>query len=319
MTLKSFLQTKEWLDFQTRIGRKTWRFDNGKIQANIIRHDLPFGKNYLYIPHGPVLSFDDIRGGLQGQLVSFLAYIKDLGRINKSILVKVEPFSDIVMELIYRRGFRRSVKRIQPNRTVVLDLALSEEELLSQMHQKTRYNIGLASKKGIIFKDERNLDVFWDLLKQTAKKDNFNTHSKDYYKKFLEFFSVEEGRSKDVNAKMFLMYFETKPIAGAIVMTYGGTAYYLHGAMDRNYASLMAPYLMHWEIMKWAKSQKFLNYDLWGVDAKKWPGVTRFKLGWLGSLKHGQSGGKIVEYPGSFDLPVSRFWYFMYNLTRKIL
>ena len=47
-----------------------------------------------------------------------------------------------------------------------------------------------------------------------------------------------------------------------------------------------------------------------GIDAKKWPGVTRFKLGW---------GGDIKEYPGSFDLPVSKIWYLGYNLARKIL
>jgi hypothetical protein len=60
---KSFLQTNEWLDFQESIGHKVWRFDNGKIIANIIRHDLPFGKNYLYVPHGPEIDLDQITGG----------------------------------------------------------------------------------------------------------------------------------------------------------------------------------------------------------------------------------------------------------------
>ncbi|MBI2674124.1 MAG: peptidoglycan bridge formation glycyltransferase FemA/FemB family protein, partial [Candidatus Yanofskybacteria bacterium] len=63
---KSFLQTKEWLDFQESIGHKTWRFpstgsgqvDSG-IRANIIQHKVAFGKNYLYIPHGPVVDFSN--------------------------------------------------------------------------------------------------------------------------------------------------------------------------------------------------------------------------------------------------------------------
>ena len=87
------------------------------------------------------------------------------------------------------------------------------------------------------------------------------------------------------------------------------TAYYLHGAMDREYKSLMAPYFMHWEIIKKLQILGCKFYDLWGVDAKKWPGVTRFKLGW---------GGELREYSGSFDLVVSRFWYLVYSLARKV-
>ena len=93
-------------------------------------------------------------------------------------------------------------------------------------------------------------------------------------------------------------------------MIHHNTAYYLHGAMDREYKSLMAPYFMHWEIIKKLKVEGCKLYDFWGIDAKKWPGVTRFKLGW---------GGDQKEYPGSFDLVISKFWYFIYGLARKIL
>ena len=49
---------------------------------------------------------------------------------------------------------------------------------------------------------------------------------------------------------------------------------------------------------------------MWGIDAKRWPGVTRFKLGW---------GGQVKEYPGAFDMVLSRFWYMGYNMARRIL
>src|SRR3989344_9655234 len=105
--MKSFLQTEEWLKFQESNGHKTWRFDDGKIKANIIKLGLPIGKSMLYVPHGPEIDFEDIGGGLKNELSNFIKYLKDLAKEEKAIFVKIEPLSDIVIELMYRRGFRR--------------------------------------------------------------------------------------------------------------------------------------------------------------------------------------------------------------------
>src|SRR3989344_9560000 len=112
--MKSFLQTTEWLEFQKETGHKTWRFDDGKITANIIKYSLPFGKSYLYIPHGPEINFDNIKSGLKNELANFIKYLKDLAKLEKSIFVKMEPYSDVVMELLHVNGMRRSNKQIQP-------------------------------------------------------------------------------------------------------------------------------------------------------------------------------------------------------------
>ncbi len=312
--MKSFLQTTEWLKFQSFIGRKTFSYNNGKIKANIIRHDLPFRKNYLYIPHGPEINFGEIQSGLKNEADNFLKYLKGLGKENKSIFVKMEPLEDIVMEIVYRKNLKKSKKSIQPTRTVVVDLNLPEEVLLSRMHHKTRYNIHLAEKKGLKLEEKEDVQGFWKLLKKTAKNDNFSTHGYEYYEKLIEFFSSSTGSGqvadKEIKTKMVFEMFGDKALAGAILLTFGDTVYYLHGAMDRDYKSWMAPYLMHWEIMKWAKAQGYHYYDFWGVDAKRWPGVTRFKLGF---------GGHETEYPGSFDLPVSKFWYFIYKVASRLL
>lgn len=347
----SFLQTKEWLDFQKHVGRKTWSFDPStgsanspqassgqanKIRANIIKHDLPFGKNYLYVPHGPVVDFPVAFGnaqsasgkfttghgpgwesGFRNPIRGFVDYVKRLAKEEKAIFVKIEPLHDIVPELLFAAGIKlkKSNKEIQPKRTVILDLAKSEEELLKAMHHKTRYNIRLAEKHGLEVRESGDVNAFWKLLQQTAKEDRFYSHEKSYYEKLLGFFS-ENSDIKGLTFKkvkpfigLYLVWHEQKPIAGAIILTYGDTGYYLHGAMDRRYKSLMAPYLLHWHIMKMLHVTGYMFYDLWGIDAKKWPGVTRFKLCF---------GGRMVEHPGSFDLPISKFWYFMYKVGRKV-
>jgi len=303
--MKSFLQTKDWAEFQDHVGHKTYPLNSGNIKAFAIKHKMPFGKNYLYIPHGPLFDLEHIRSGLRDEVNTFLQQLRSLAKSQDSIFVKIEPESDVVMELIYRRGFKKSQKHVQPQRTVVVDLKKREEELAAGMHHKTRYNFKLASKKGLNFQQSDDVDAFWKLLKKTSKEDNFNTHKKEYYEKIINFF--KEGR--DIKTKLVLVSDGDKPIAGAILLIHDNTVYYLHGAMDRDYKNLMAPYLMHWEIIMWAKTRGYEYYDFWGIDAQKWPGVTRFKLGW---------GGRVIEYPGSFDLPISYFWYFMYRIARKV-
>lgn len=304
---KSFLQTEEWLDFQKSIGRPAWRFDNEKVVANIIKHDLPFGMNYLYIPHGPEIHLDKISGGLKNELEHFVSYIKNLAREQKSIFIKIEPLQDSTIELLYGAGFKKSSKEIQPHRSVIMDLEKSEDELLSLMHHKTRYNIKVAEKNNLVFTVGNNIDAFWKLLKQTAKNDNFSTHSKEYYEKLC---SSPAGGTGLKSEMVFIKHKDT-PIAGALLLAYDDRVYYLHGAMDRDsrYKPMMAPYLLHWEVMKWAKGYGVKYYDLWGIDANKWPGVTRFKLGW---------GGRQVEYPGAFDMSIRGFWFLIYKVVRKL-
>jgi lipid II:glycine glycyltransferase (peptidoglycan interpeptide bridge formation enzyme) len=312
---KSFLQTTEWLKFQEHAGHKVWRFDDGKIKANIIQMKTYLGRSWFYIPHGPEIKLEDIGSGLQNELRSFLRKIKVLGRQNKAIFVKMEPFSDIVIELLYRRGFRKSPRQVQPQKTVIIDLGKKEGELLSEMHSKTRYNIGLAEKKDIVVEESGDIDMFWELLKKTSEKDGFSTHPKEYYAKLLDYFK----KDKEIKVKLYFAMLKAengktlnvyKHLAGALVLYYGNTAYYLHGAMDRQYSKMMAPYLLHWKIMQMAKKEGYENYDFWGINAKKWPGVTRFKLGW---------GGRTVEHPGSFDMSVSWFWFLFYRLCKKFL
>ena len=57
--------------------------------------------------------------------------------------------------------------------TFQLDLTKSEDELLKNMHHKTRYNIGLAGRKGLRLTGGDDIGEFWKLLKKTAKKDKF--------------------------------------------------------------------------------------------------------------------------------------------------
>ena len=128
----------------------------------------------------------------------------------------------------------------------------------------------------------------------------------DFIKLYLAEFdpSIPQSDSEQASSGQ-----ERKIIAGNIVSFFGNTATYVHGASSNEYRNVMAPYLLQWEVIKIVQEKGYKYYDFYGIDEKKWPGVTRFKLGF---------SGNIVEYPGTFDLAFDNLWYNMYKVLRKI-
>ncbi len=287
--MSSFLQSTHWLDFQKSLGRKVWQIDS----ISIIKHNLSLDRSYLYSPR--------CRGNFLSD--NFLEKIKEIVKQENAIFWKVEPQDKIDENLFKKKGFKKS-SNIQPQKTIILDITKPEQELLNQMHYKTRYNINLALKKSIktqISKlKSQNFSDFWKLMEQTKKRDKFHPHPKEYYRKMLEIPGVE----------LFVAEYEHKIIAANIVVFYEKTVIYLHGASDYEHRNLMAPHLLQWEQIKEAKKRGCVEYDFWGIDEKKWPGVTRFKKGF---------GGKEIEYPGAYDLVFQPIWYKIYKIARSIL
>jgi len=300
-----FLQSKEWFDFQKSLGRDVFFYERGGIKTGIIKMPLPFKKSYLYIPHGPAMDFNQMTGGIDNAVRNFLQYLKTLAKKEKAIFIKAEPLNDNVAQFLAKNKFKKSKKEIQPHKTIVLDLLKSEEELLTLMHHKTRYNIKVADKHKVIVQHSSDLDIFWKLVKKTTERQKFSSHPRGYYQKLFQFFNQEGA----VRTSLFLAMFDGKPVAGALMLVHEDTAYYLHGGSDYNFREAMAPYSLHWFLILEMKKQGFKYYDFGGSEGTKWPGLTRFKLGW---------GGRTVEYPGSFDLTISWWWHLFYGLARRV-
>lgn len=309
MTHQSFLQSKQWAEFQKSLGREVFEYNHGGISAKIIKHDLPLGKSYLYIPHGPEMDFNVMIGGFKDSVRNFVDYLRNLGRQEKSIFIKAEPLTGNVAQMLVEFGFKRSWKEIQPSKTVVISVQKMDVDLLGAMHYKTRYNIKVAENHGVTVDESGDTATFWRLLQKTTARNEFSGHPESYYEKLLDFNwgSGSDNGGSDIRVKLFLAKYRGKPAAAAIVLAFGGTGYYLHGASDYDYRSVMAPHLLHWRIIQRLKAAGVENYDFWGIDAKKWPGVSRFKLGW---------GGWVIDHPGSFDLTISRLWHMLYKVFR---
>jgi lipid II:glycine glycyltransferase (peptidoglycan interpeptide bridge formation enzyme) len=62
-------------------------------------------------------------------------------------------------------------------------------------------------------------------------------------------------------------------------------------------------------MIKKAKALGLKYYDFSGIDEKKWPGVTRFKIGF---------SGQELQYPGTYDIIFRTGKYYFYMLFRKV-
>ncbi len=301
-----FLQSWQWGEFQASLGRKVLRLSwNNEVFAQAIKMNLPGKFAYWYVPHGPSTAAPEAWDEL----------IKILGE-HGAIFLRVDP----IVDLDSNNYKPKIVPSTQPQCSLVLDLGLPAEQLLAGMHQKTRYNINLAEKKGVVIK-EGAVDIFLQLNKQTTSRDNFVSHHDAYYKQMVSFLNPllsEEGEGGGAMVKVWQAEFNGKALASAMVMYFGDTATYLHGASSNEDRNLMAPYLLHWEIIKGAQKQGFKFYDWWGVNPgnekhpvykKSWEGITRFKTGF---------GGEFVSNPPSFDLIYRPVWYRLYRLFRNI-
>lgn len=262
----------------------------------MFRHDLGFGFGYWYIPRGPIIASKDFQE-VMSQLINSTSNFTFL-RIDLSLLPSYQlPFT------IYQP----SPHNIQPSTTILLDLTKSEEQLIHEMHEKTRYNIRVAERHGITV-EEGTIDEFLDLLHETSARDQFRAHGDTYYRQMLD-----DHGDVDLKISLKISRHEGKAIAAAIICDFGKTRTYLHGASSYGHRHLMAPYALQWQLIKEAKVKGLRAYDFWGIASTDDPceplaGVTRFKKGW---------GGEIVHYAPTVDLVLKPWRYRLYRLAQR--
>ena len=325
-----FLQSFAWGEFMKKVGegeetvdRIAWMSDVGEGQAppniiavaQVMQKTIPHFGTYAYVPRGPILapsSFEALPAGRQGEgggrgLTDRSPFVNMSDLSVNDMFVRVELATEHPSHALpsMRRGITRT-ENVQPAHTLITDLTISTDELLSNMHEKTRYNIRLAEKKGVkIEMSSATIDEVWPVFEATASRDAFRLHGKEYYRKMIEsgvaFFAIAKH--------------ENDILAANIMIDFGDTRTYLHGASSNVKRNLMAPYLLHFELMKDAQSKGIKFYDWWGVaplDAPAnhtWAGISRFKRGF---------GGEEVSYPDAFDVVLKPMRYATYRFVRAM-
>jgi lipid II:glycine glycyltransferase (peptidoglycan interpeptide bridge formation enzyme) len=290
------LQTGEWGELKSAFGWKPVRILDGETGVQILFRKLPLGFTIGYIPKARV-----------GE--SLWVEIDSICKQNRAIFLKYEPdlWSGQQPDVLYRT-LRTSPHNIQPPRTIMIDISENEETILSRMKQKTRYNIRLAEKKGVVVSTWDDLAAFHKMMRATSERDGFGVHSFKYYKRAYELMHPKQM------CEILLAEYEGKPLAALFVACNGNRAYYLYGASTDEERNRMPTYLLQWEAMNWAKAHGCEEYDLWGVPDEDeaileanfekrhdglW-GVYRFKRGFGGELKRAVQAMDRVYNPLSY-------------------
>jgi peptidoglycan pentaglycine glycine transferase (the first glycine) len=312
------LQTPAWGELKSAFGWRAQIVQAASGGALVLFRALPLGLSLAYVPRGPVVDWADEAG-----LRELLHALDRECRAQHAFCLKWEPDLPDTPEcaaLLARLGFRPSPQSIQPRRTLVIDLAGDESDILARMKPKTRYNIGLASRKDVTARaalGPADVDRFVALLQETGARDLFAVHSALYYRRAYDLFHPQS------RCELILAEHAGEVLAGVMAFTLGPRAWYFYGASSNRERSRMAPYLAQWEAMRWARSRGALGYDLWGVPDEPeaaleagfehrrdglW-GVYRFKRGF---------GGRLSRAVGAWDRVYNPLAYQAYRALLRL-
>lgn len=293
------LQSWAWGAFQQSLGRTVLRLGAGVPALQVITMPLPLRFAYDYLPRGPLspeCNWEDVKMFLRAHTP-------------RAAFLRVDPAEGSAAQ---PKGSHRRPKTLQPHETLMLDLRKPEEDLLAAMHEKTRYNIRLAERKGVEVStttDIQELTEFFALLRETSKRDKITSHPQGYYQRMFETLVAQDM------IQLWEARFEKQVIAANLVVSFGDTVTYLHGASSNQSRNVMAPHLLQWRQIQDAKARGFQWYDFWGIAPENftkrhpWAGITRFKLGF---------GGLRVSYPAGFDLQLKPLHYQTFRLAKLL-
>lgn len=327
------IQSWEWGEFKKSLNIPLLRFGiykNGKLTKafQLTLHKIPFTKKYVgYLPKGPVPDKEIVDA------------LKKIGQENNCVFIKIEPNIPVIASEQSERGnldsikiaslmtprndnsidknFIRSPKPLFTKYNFVLDLTKSEEELLENMHPKTRYNIRLAQKHNVKVEervDDEAFQVYLKLYFETTKRQGYHGHNEDYHRRVWKTLKDAEM------ARLLIAYYKLpttnyQPLTAWMLLNFKDTLYYPYGGSSKLHPEVMANNLIAWEAIKLGKRLKLKSFDMWGAlgpnanPKDPWYGFHKFKSGY---------GGKLVEYISTYDLVFNWPIYWIFTLVDKL-
>jgi lipid II:glycine glycyltransferase (peptidoglycan interpeptide bridge formation enzyme) len=333
-------QTAFWGRVNRRLGHGTEAYDlamrtpaAGSDTARgdflVVRRRLSNDIDCAYVPSGPELAPESENVGsflerlsreLQPLLGSRCAFIRwdlpwlslhardpeDFGQDGKWSGPPSTHAREIRMNMgTEDRNLWKSPRDLLPADTVLVDLADSEDAILARMHHKTRYNIRLAERQGVVVSEGTvaDLPAWYDLYVATMSRNQLTALPCAHFQAMLE--ERGEGSASPVQTRLLLAWHDGQLLAGMLLALAPARATYLYGGSTRESRHLMAPSALQWAAIRTARAHGCLDYDMLGAaprsgESHPLAGVHRFKVGF---------GGHLVHREGCWDFPFNEKTY----------
>ena len=274
----------------------------------------------MYAGRGPVCGLHD-----RETIAELISGARQLAKRYRSYELKMDPavlssdteFADIMRGEDFRISEgSKNFEGVQPRYVFRIDMAgRGEDELMASFQQKTRYNIRLAMRKGVTVRvcGKEMVPDFARIMHETGMRDGFITRGADYFAKMLDVLGE--------HARLYMAFYEDKPVAGTLAIWYGDKVWYLYGASSNESRNVMPNYLLQWEMIRWAIEKGSRIYDFRGVSGdlsedNPLYGLYRFKKGF---------NGDFCEFVGEMNLVLNHAVYALvengqhvYRRLRKI-
>src|SRR5438876_3018582 len=184
----SRLQAWAWGSPKPRYGCQARRYfwvESGQpiAAAAILRRRLPGGLYLDYAPRGPILD-----GHLE-YWPGFWQSLRERLATEGGTVLKVDPewTTDAQRAVLTASGALPSRHPIQHQATMVVDITGGDAALM-RLKESTRRNIRSGERQGITVEASEAsaaMDSFYDLLQETAAREQFTIRSRAYYQDLL--------------------------------------------------------------------------------------------------------------------------------------
>ena len=292
----SHLQSSAWAAVKRPNGWTSFRIAadaGGRVVGGQVLVQRPRGAPWGmgYLGRGPVTADGTLD---RAAIVAITARLRETGGRHRLGYVRMEPELAVgdgraARELI-RAGWQRA-PHVQPDRSLIIDLAQDEAALLAGMHRKTRQSVAKSERLGVrvVDADGSRMDEFHAIHTDAMRRAGISPRAQRTYQDMWERLAP-----RGMARLLFAEATDTgEPIATLFLVSCGRRVVDLYGGTTAEGDRRRANHLLKWEAIRRCKEAGFTEYDLWGLPRD---GIEQFKSGF---------GGREVDYVGAWDLSLS--------------
>lgn len=227
----------------------------GCAQLLIRRLPFPF-RALVYIPRGPMCSPADT----QAVLTSLASYAKER---HHGVALSIEPDWDLESGFaaeVAAAGFSRTDNTVLIPRTLILDLALTDDELMAAMSKSTRANIRKSMRSEVQFRKvaaAAELEQVLAIYHETAERAGFGIHEDQYYR--------DIWANLGADSPIIAAFDGDTVLAFVWLARSGATAFELYGGVSAEGQKQRVNYGVKWAAFLAMRADGCTRYDFNGL------------------------------------------------------